>query len=408
MARLLPTTRAQVSGHQFMRRRVEHGLVFGDIRMIHDPLASRRRAMVFGLAAVVLIAGVMGLFAWMRPNPDPGDAPIIRAADGSLYVRVGEDIHPVTNLASARLIAGAPEEPARAGDEHLATYERGIPIGIVTAPSMFAPAAAPASAWSVCEGSGRVTVVAGEPVELLLDDAAVYASDQSNDWLVTNAGRQQLPPQSSPEGRIVRRALGIEHTTPVWRPPVQVLNALNELPPVALPNPLPEVLDTAEGDSWMLSGGRVQPVTPTQRAMLVDAGATSRPVAREDLAQFPDGGVELTLPGVAPEFIDPATTSVCVTQELVAAATDEVPEGVRLSGTSVATHFTGLEYGSVGVDSGHGYHVVAGNGLRHRAPDADTLGVIGALHVEQVPWPIIGLLPEGAELTREAALTATY
>ena len=41
--RLLPTTRAQVSGHRFMRRRVEHGLIFGDIRMIHDPLASRQR-----------------------------------------------------------------------------------------------------------------------------------------------------------------------------------------------------------------------------------------------------------------------------------------------------------------------------------------------------------------------------
>ena len=72
MAKLLPTTRAQVSGHKFMRRRMEHGLVFGDIRMIHDPLASRRRATIFGTAAVAMIAGVMGLFAWMRPNADPG------------------------------------------------------------------------------------------------------------------------------------------------------------------------------------------------------------------------------------------------------------------------------------------------------------------------------------------------
>ena len=68
MAKLLPTTRAQVSGHQFMRRRMEHGLIFGDVRMIHDPLASRRRATIFGTAAVAMIAGVMGLFAWMRPD----------------------------------------------------------------------------------------------------------------------------------------------------------------------------------------------------------------------------------------------------------------------------------------------------------------------------------------------------
>ena len=36
MAKLLPTTKTQVSGHRFMRRRVEHGIVFGDVRMIHD------------------------------------------------------------------------------------------------------------------------------------------------------------------------------------------------------------------------------------------------------------------------------------------------------------------------------------------------------------------------------------
>ena len=45
MARPLPTTKAQVSGHKFLRRRVEHGLVLGDIRMIHDPLARRRKAL---------------------------------------------------------------------------------------------------------------------------------------------------------------------------------------------------------------------------------------------------------------------------------------------------------------------------------------------------------------------------
>ena len=83
MARLLPTTKTQVSGHRFLRRRVEHGLILGDIRMIHDPLSSRRRAMIFGLVAVLMISGVMGLFAWMRPNPDPGEAAVIRAADGA-------------------------------------------------------------------------------------------------------------------------------------------------------------------------------------------------------------------------------------------------------------------------------------------------------------------------------------
>ena len=38
----------------------------------------------------------------------------------------------------------------------------------------------------------------------------------------------------------------------------------------------------------------------------------------------------------------------------------------------------------------------------------DNLDVVGALHVDTVPWSILSLLPEGPALTREAALTATY
>lgn len=184
MAKLLPTTRAQVSGHQFMRRRMEHGLIFGDVRMIHDPLASRRRATIFGTAAVAMIAGVMGLFAWMRPDADPGDAPIVRAADGTLYVRVGEAAHPVTNLASARLIAGSPAEPARIGDAHLAALPRGVPVGIVAAPGMFAPEDASPASWSVC-GVDTITVIAGEAPQPMPADVAALAADASREWLVT-------------------------------------------------------------------------------------------------------------------------------------------------------------------------------------------------------------------------------
>lgn len=407
MAKLLPTTRAQVSGHQFMRRRMEHGLLFGDIRMIHDPLSSRRRATVFGAAAVVMIAAVMGLFAWMRPNADPGDAPILRAADGSLYVRVNDAVHPVTNLASARLITGTAADPARVGDEHLAAMPRGVPVGIVAAPAMFAPERAAEAAWSVCVAGDRVTVIAGEAQEPLLDDDAVLATDGTRQWVVTGQGRQMLPDANSATGRVVRRALGITHTTPVWSPPVPVLTALKELPPVALPAPLPEVLDTDAG-AWALSNGRVQPVTDVQRAVLLDAGAQRRQVARTQLATYQDGDMGLALPERRPRWLDPESAPVCVNQDRGAAVQAADVKAIALSGASVATHFAGLRDGSVGVDSGHGFHVVAGNGLRHRAPDAEALATVGAVHMERVPWEIVSLLPEGEELTRDAALTATY
>lgn len=404
MAKLLPTTRAQVSGHQFMRRRMEHGLIFGDVRMIHDPLASRRRATIFGTAAVAMIAGVMGLFAWMRPDADPGDAPIVRAADGMLYVRVGEAAHPVTNLASARLIAGSPAEPARIGDGHLAALPRGVPVGIVTAPGVFAPEDAAPASWSVC-GAETVTVIAGEAPQPMPADVAALAADGSREWLVTAEGRRLLPDADAPEGRAMRRALGITPDTPRWTPPTQVINALAELPPAGIPSPLPDLVD-ADGQSWALANGRIQPLTATQREMLLDAGAKATTAARADLAQYPDAEEELRLPRERPTWVEP--DRVCVNQDRGGAFMQEVPAGIELSGTSVATHFAGLRDGSVGVDSGHGFHVVSASGLRHSAPDAATLETVGANHVEHVPWEIIALLPEGAELTRDAALTATY
>lgn len=434
MAKLLPTTRAQVSGHQFMRRRMEHGLLFGDIRMIHDPLSARHRATVFGVAAVVMIAGVMGLFAWMRPNADPGDAPILRASDGTLYVRVDDTVHPVTNLSSARLIAGAAADPSRVGDEHLAAMPRGVPVGIVAAPAMFAPEGAVDAAWSVCAVPGRVTVVAGQRPEPLLGDDTVLATDGTRQWLVTGEGRQLLPDATTPHGRIVRRALGVGHTTPMWEPPLQVMTALKELPPVSVPTPdrLPEVL-VAESGAWALFNGRIEPLSEVQQAVLLDAGAKQRSIGREQLATYQDGDLGLTIPERRPQWVDPVQQTVCVDQDrggAVQSGTEHdgtehagaehagtarygaVRSGdasaIALSGASVATHFAGLADGSIGVDSGHGFHVVASNGLRHRAPDAETLATVGAVHVERVPWEIVSLLPEGEELTRAAALTATY
>src|SRR5690625_1705230 len=94
---------------------MQHALVLGDISMIHDPLASRRRALIFGMVAVVLIALGSGLLAWLRPDPDPGQAELLSSEQGQLYVRVDDVVHPVANLASARLILGKAAEPVKIG-----------------------------------------------------------------------------------------------------------------------------------------------------------------------------------------------------------------------------------------------------------------------------------------------------
>lgn len=424
MARLLPTTKTQVSGHRFLRRRVEHGLILGDIRMIHDPLSSRRRAMIFGVVAVVMISGVMGLFAWMRPNPNPGEAAIIRAADGSLFARVDETVHPVTNLTSARLIVGGPEDPVRAGDEHLATLARGVPVGIGVAPSVFAPEDAADTYWSACtvpvpDAKPEVVVRADDArVPALAPGSAIVAEVDHRDWLVTAQGRTQLPPSTSPDGRVVRRVLGIDASTPRWRPPADLFGALQEQPTFALPDTLPRVLLTGERE-WAETSGGVQPITSVQAEILVEAGAQVSEVPAQAVADKPDAGTPLPidLPEERMRLLDPAgeptgeAKATCVT-EAGGAAMLPVPEAmaghVRLSGASPASYFVGLSAGAVAVDTGNGYHVVDQSGLRHGVPDEATLETIGAAKVERVPWRLVKLLPRGEALERTAALTATY
>jgi hypothetical protein len=36
-----PTTRLHVSGYRFLVRRMEHALLRGDIRMLHDPMRAQ-------------------------------------------------------------------------------------------------------------------------------------------------------------------------------------------------------------------------------------------------------------------------------------------------------------------------------------------------------------------------------
>lgn len=404
---VLPTTRAQVSGHRFLRRRVEHGLVLGDIRMIHDPLAARSRALLFGVVAVVMISLGAGLLAWLRPAAHPGEAPILQTSGGALFVRVDDRVHPVTNLASARLIAGGDEDPARIGDGVLAELERGVPVGIHPAPLVLGAAPTGETAWSVCAaGDGVVTVAVGDHTNPLGGHRGVLASGAGADWLLTSAGRHRLPHPESPEGRTVRRALRIDPTTPRWEPPPEVLNAVRELDPVLLPEPPAEILDTGAG-LWALLPEGVAPLTDAQAEVLAATGVPRRAVPREELAHHPDAPYDVRLPAIAPLFLDPGEVTVCATDGQVATLVSDT-RPVTLSGTGVADEFRGGAPTALAVDTGHGHHVVDTTGLRHPVPERADLAALGLPAPVDAPWPVVRLLPEGPPLTREAALQASY
>ncbi|MBR7540494.1 type VII secretion protein EccB, partial [Mycobacterium tuberculosis] len=58
--------------------------------------------------------------------------------------------HPVTNLSSARLITGSPEDSKTVSDSELAKFPRGMLMGIPGAPDDMDPRADDTARWGAC------------------------------------------------------------------------------------------------------------------------------------------------------------------------------------------------------------------------------------------------------------------
>lgn len=403
--RLLSTSSAQVSGHRFLKRRVEHALVLGDARMIHDPLARRYRAALCGIFLTLLLGAGAGVMAFLRPAINPGEAPILRSDSGALFVRAGETMHPVANLATARLIAGSPANPVRISDSVLLRQELGPPLGIPDAPGVFAADDVGELSWVACGlPTGEVSVHARASVRGLGVKEAVLVAGEGAEWMITAEGRRLLPPAESAEGRAVRRALRISARTPRWQPPEALLSVTREHPPMVLP--VGTLLHTEEGGWWLENDGKVRFLSGLQATILADAGWEQRDVERSYPAQQPDAeGPEPDLPSLAPIWVDPKEGPLCATNDagLGRLSAEEEDGGVVLAGDSLAARYVGLREGAIAVRSGGGLHMVSEWGRVHRVADADAAAALGIVddHASSAPWSVLRLLPQGGILGRE-------
>ncbi|GAB3942411.1 type VII secretion protein EccB [Corynebacterium tapiri] len=382
---------------------MQHGLVFGDIRMIHDPLRSRARASLFGVVALVLGMMAAGLMAWVAPQANPGQAPIVRTEDGSLHVWVGERLHPVTNLASARLITGEPGAPAAIGAQHFAEAPKGPLMGIFPAPGAFSQTS-DASFVACHDDAGTVGVEAvphnALPTPLGVGEA-VLVSSPTGDWVLTAAGRNELPSEESPEGRALRRAVGISPETPRLDVSGAGLSAISEREPWTVPDGVTLLNDATT--TFAQHENAAIAVTSTQERILKELGVTEERVSASRVAQLAPMA-PLPLPEDKLRFIDPLGMRVC---SLPGGGVGTAPGGLRgaeLPGDAPAGHFAGLESGAVVVDTGAGHQVVTPHGLRHEvAPGA--LDLLGAPAPVAADHRVIDLLPRGPVLDTQAART---
>jgi hypothetical protein len=384
------TTGLQVSGYAFLLRRTELALVTGDARMAHDPLRTQRRATGVGVLLTLLVCGGMLLVAMLRPQPAVDDAGLVADEAGTLHVRVGEAFHPVTNVASGRLLLGAAEDVTTSTSDQLARFATGPALGIPDAPGLVP---APASAWARC-ADGVVAAPA------LADAGPVVLDAPSGTWLAVDGRRLLLT-----EGPVLARALG---ATPV---PVaeDVLAVLDRGPDVALTS----LRQTARsGDRVFLTGGDgVAEVTGARRA--IAEALTGAPVVEElpVLLSRPEVGGVAALDQVPPdlELADLAASGgsggVCIGEHVVDAGDlESTGVGVPVPGE----HFVGPR-GTSTVLTERGFVLVSETGVRYSVTSAEDLQVLGLVdgesdgEPETVAFRVLEGLPDGGVLTEERA-----
>ena len=148
------TTSLQVSGYRFLLRRLELALVIGDPRMAHDPLRAQRRSIGVGFLVSALIAGGAVMLSLLRPAPSIDDAALVADEQGSLHVRLEDGFHPVSNVASARLMLRQPVEVKNSTAALIQEGNGGAPmgpaVGIGHVPGLNP---APVQQWLVCDTS---------------------------------------------------------------------------------------------------------------------------------------------------------------------------------------------------------------------------------------------------------------
>ncbi|OBJ00413.1 type VII secretion protein EccB [Mycobacterium sp. 1165196.3] len=247
-------TRHQVSGWRFVMRRIASGIALHDTRMLVDPLRTQSRAVAMGV--VLLVTGLAGCFVFslIRPSGTVGtNAVLADRSTAALYVRVGDDLHPVLNLTSARLITGHPVDPTMVKSSELDRFPRGNLIGIPGAPERMVQNPSRDANWTVCDAvsepaqgghaahSTGVTVIAGRPdssgarAATLASRQAILVERDGSTWLLWDGKRSQI----NLTDHAITNALGLGQNNsemPAPRPiALGLFNAIPEGPSLTAP-----------------------------------------------------------------------------------------------------------------------------------------------------------------------------
>jgi ESX secretion system ATPase EccB len=446
------TTRLHVSGYRFLLRRMEHALVRSDVRMLDDPLRAQSLSLIAGVVLAVIIVAACAVLAFLRAPGTLGSAPIVMVRDsGALYVRIGDIVHPVLNLASARLIAGTPANPEAVSAAAIANSKRGPLVGIPGAPSTIsAPLGEDESGWAVCDDATSTTVIAGDVLsDGLASGRSVLVTPRSESAATTYLLYDGWRAKVDLRNRAVVRALKLDGVTP--RPVSRVmLDAAPEAPPISAPH-IP-----ATGSPGPVRGFPVGSVIRVDRAaaeefyVVLARGVQRIGEVAADLIRFTDSQHSGDIDTVAPDDIAAApildTLPVATFPQRAGVSNDAVvctrwqlsQSGANttvLTGDSrpvdgasslslAQADSDGPSVDAISIPRGRSIYVrsiaIAGDrastgalyfidesGVVFGLRDEDTAKHLGLTGTPvAAPWPVLARLPRGPELSKDAASIA--
>src|SRR5689334_11996381 len=236
-----PTTKLEISGHRFLRRRIECALLGIDLRAVTESIRAPAQSLTVGLVlAIVMLAGCLVL-ALLRPQSLATTAPIVmERQSGALYVRLGDTLHPVLSLASARLIVKTNADPEPMVASALSSNKMGPLLGIPGAPQFLGkPLEESESQWTVCDEPDRTTVIVGRQAQsdvLRRDQALLVTPTTGGSTYLLFDGRRAV---LNPDDAAVARALGLDGQTPL-SVSASLLNLIPETPPITPPR-IPDI-----------------------------------------------------------------------------------------------------------------------------------------------------------------------
>lgn len=244
-------TKPQLWGTRWQTARVEKAMIRRDTKDLETPHRNQSMAIWSGAAGMVLLCVVGVIVAKISPQSNQRDAKFIVTASGSPYIEYAGSLHPVLNLASARLILGSPQTAKPVKDSVLDTRPRGQTMGILHGAEMLTPREDDTARWTVCDAhsaslslttnqSVKTTLIAGvsdlRGQKELAAPTAVAMRDPDTPgqvWVLWGNRRATV----SGEDKAAQTVLGLTPAVMGKAAPISrgLLNAITPAPPITAP-----------------------------------------------------------------------------------------------------------------------------------------------------------------------------